>query len=355
MCIRDRVSAASYEARRFGVHSAMPAAQAARLCPQAVFLRPRMERYVEVSRQVFAIFRHYTPLVEPLSVDEAFLDVTGRRRLFGPAETIGRRIRERIRDELGLSASVGVAPNKFLAKLASDLAKPGGLVVITAAEARERLASLPVGRLWGVGRVTERELAARGIRTIGDLVAAPRAELRDRFGDHADHLLALAEGRDERPVVPVHEARSVGNEITFARDIADANELRDITDHLAEKVAWRLRRHGLRGRTVTLKARYPDFSTHTRSRTLAHATQSTTEIRAAARELLARRLGRRGRPLRLLGVTASQLEAAQAGQGELFGDAEAERDRDLDRVMDRVNERFGRVLRRGGPPRRDER
>jgi DNA polymerase-4 len=352
---RGVVSAASYEAREYGVHSAMPAAQAVKRCPHGIFLRPRMERYVEMSREILAIFRDYTPLVEPLSVDEAFLDVTGCRRLFGPAETIGRDIKQRIAADLGLTASVGVAPNKFLAKLASDLEKPDGFVVITAADARARLAVLPVSKLWGVGRVTARELARRGIRTVGDLVAAPRAELVARFGDHAAHLLELAVGHDERPVVPVHEARSVGNEITFARDIADGDELRDIADHLAEKVAWRLRRHGLCGRTVTLKARYPDFTTHTRSQTLPHPTQSTTEIRAAARELLVRRLGRRGRPLRLLGVTASQLEREGAGQGELFTDAAAARDRDLDQVMDRVNERFGKVLRRGGPPRRRER
>ncbi|HOX25369.1 MAG TPA: DNA polymerase IV [Candidatus Krumholzibacteria bacterium] len=350
---RGVVAAASYEARRYGIRSAMPAAQAIQRCPHGVFLRPRMARYVEVSERIFAIMREYTPLVEPLSIDEAFLDVTGSERLFGSAETIGRALKQRIRDEVGLTASVGVAANKFLAKLASELEKPDGFVVIRADEARERLAGLPVGKLWGVGKVTERELHGLGVHSIGDLVRAPRAVLDRCFGDHAAHLLELAAGRDERPVVPVHEAKSLGNEITFAEDIADASELCGILDLLAEKVAWRLRRHGLRGRTVTLKARYPDFSTHTRSRTLPQSTQSTTAIRAAARELLERQLGRRGRPLRLIGVTVSQFDETAAVQGQLFGDPTRAREEALDRIVDRINERFGKVLRRGGPPRPD--
>jgi len=351
---RGVVAAASYEARRYGVHSAMPAAQAIRRCPHGVFLRPRMERYLEVSEQVFAIFRDYTPLVEPLSIDEAFLDVTGSTRLFGPGEAIGRALKARIRREVGLTASVGVASNKFLAKLASELEKPDGFVVIRPDEITARLDGLPVGKLWGVGQVTERELNRQGIRTIGDLRRAPRELLRARLGDHADHLVALAARRDERPVVPVHEAKSIGNALTFAEDIADPDALQDILDHLAEKVAWRLRRHGLRGRTVTLKARDPDFTTHTRSQTLPQPTQSTVEIRAVARELLNLRLDRRGRPLRLLGVTVSQFDEPSA-QGALFADPAAARDEALDRVVDRVNDRFGKVLRRGGPLRRQQR
>ena len=352
---RGVVSAASYEARKFGVHSAMPAAQAVKRCPDGVFVRPRMARYVEISERIFAVFRDFTPLVEPLSVDEAFLDVTGCRRLFGGAEDIGWAIKRRIRDEIGLVASVGVAPNKFLAKLASDLEKPDGFVVFHADDARERLAVLPVGRLWGVGKVTERELNRHGIRTMADLLRAPREALLERFGDQAARLLELAVGYDERPVVPMHEARSVGNEVTFAEDVADADALCRTVDLLAEKVAWRLRRHHLRGRTVTLKARYPDFTTHTRSLTLSQATQGTTEIRSAARELLRRRLGRRGRPLRLVGVTVSHLAADEEAQGTLFEDPAVARDRELDRVMDAVNERFGGIMRRGGPPRKPDR
>jgi DNA polymerase-4 len=347
---RGVVSAASYEARRYGVHSAMPTARAHRLCPHGVFLHPRMERYVEVSHEIFAIFQRYTPLVEGLSVDEAFLDVTGCQRLFGPAETIGRAIKQSIQDELNLTASVGVAPNKFLAKLASDLEKPDGFVVITAGEARQKLAPLPVGKLWGVGKVSAAELARLGVHSVADLLAAPRDVLQRHLGDHVDHLLRLAVGHDERPVIPVHEARSVGNEVTFAEDVADTGRLREVVDHLAEKVAWRLRKHGLRGRTVTLKARFPDFTTPTRSLTLPHPTQSTVEIRDAARKLLATRLERRGRPLRLIGVTVSQLESETAAQASLFAPEIEERDAQLDELMDRVNDRFGRVMRRGGPP-----
>lgn len=345
---RGVVAAASYEARRFGVHSAMPAARARQLCPTGVFRRPRMQRYVDVSGQILAILQEYTPLVEPLSIDEAFLDVTGCERLFGSAAAIGRTIKDRVRREVGLTASVGVAPNKFLAKLASDLEKPDGFVVIEAAAARDRLAVLPVRKLWGVGEVSERELRRHGIRTIGDLTRAPRSLLEGCFGEHAAQLLDLAAGRDERPVVPAHEAKSIGNEVTFAADIADPEELRGVLDHLAEKVAWRLRRHGLRGRTVTVKARFPDFATHTRSETLPQTTCSTATIRAVARELLERRLDRRGRPLRLVGVAVSQLEGRAAVQGELFSDPAGAREAALDSLVDRVRDRFGPLLRRGG-------
>lgn len=349
---RGVVAACSYEARRFGVHSAMPAARARRLCPDGVFLRPRMARYVAVSEQIFAIFHRYTPLVEPLSIDEAFLDVSGCERLFGPAPAVGRAIKAAIHDELGLAASVGVAPNKFLAKLGSGLEKPDGFVVLTAQDAPARLAALPVGALWGVGKVTERRLELLGVRLVADLLRLPRARLVAALGDHADHLLQLAVGQDDRAVVPDHEAKSIGNETTFSEDIADDEALREVLDHLVEKVAWRLRKHGLVARTLTLKARYPDFTTHTRARSLPQATDATVVLRDAARELLASRLGRSGRPLRLIGITASQLEGGGgSAQGELFGDRVVARDRDLDRILDRVNERFGPVMRRGAPPR----
>ena len=349
---RGVVAACSYEARRFGVHSAMPAGRAVRLCPDAVFLRPRMARYVEISAQVFAVFHRYTPLVEPLSIDEAFLDVTGCERLFGPAPAVGRAIKGAIREEIGLAASVGVAPNKFLAKLGSGLEKPDGFVVLTAHDAPARLAVLPIGALWGVGKVTERRLERLGVRQVGDLLRVPRARLVAELGDHADHLLQLAVGRDDRPVVPDHETKSIGNEITFAEDIADEESLREVLDHLVEKVAWRLRKQGLVTRTLTLKARYPDFTTHTRAWSLPAPTDTTVVLRDAARELLASRLGRAGRPLRLIGFTASQLETrGEPGQAELFGDRDGARHRELDRVLDRVKERFGPVMRRGAPSR----
>lgn len=347
---RGVVAAASYEARRYGIRSAMPASRARRLCPDLVVRRPRMARYLELSERVFDILRAYTPLVEPLSIDEAFLDVTGSVALFGDGPRIGQAIKQRVRGELGLVVSVGVAPNKFLAKLASELEKPDGFVVITAQEARARLAPLPVARLWGVGRVTEAALAQVGVRTVADLLALPPDRLRSVVGDQADHLRRLAVGRDDRPVEVAHTVQSIGNETTFAEDLADRDELLEVLDHLAEKVAWRLRRAGLRGRTVTLKARDPDFTTRTRSLTLSQATQATVAIREAARELFTDRLDRRGRPLRLLGVTVSHLEARDTAPATLFDDPAEGRERSLDALMDRVNDRFGKVLRRGGPP-----
>lgn len=344
---RGVVTAASYEARRFGVHSAMSAARARQLCPNGVFLRGRMERYAEISAAIFAILRDYTPLVEPLSIDEAFLDVSGCRRLFGPPADLGHRIKDRIDRDLGLTASVGLAPNKFLAKLASDLEKPDGFVVVPADDVPGFLAPLAVTRLWGVGPATTKSLAEMNIDTVSDLLAHPRRELVDRWGDHARRLLELAAGRDERPVIPDHEAKSIGNETTFAEDVADQEHLEEILDHLVDKVARRLRRHGLTARTVTLKARYTDFETHTRAMTLAEPTDGTVAIRDAARDLLRRRLGRRGRPLRLVGVTASKLDRGRPAQGELFADPDHEHQETLDRIMDRVHDRFGAKLRRG--------
>ncbi|PID80110.1 DNA polymerase IV [bacterium DOLZORAL124_64_63] len=350
---RGVVSAASYEARKFGVHSAMSAARAVKLCPDGVFLRGRMDRYVEISRQIGAIFHDFTPLVEPLSIDEAFLDVSGCRRLFGSAATIGRRIQERIKTEIGLQASVGVAANKFLAKLASDLEKPAGFVVIPEQGTRELLAELPIGRLWGVGKVSRQRMHRLGVRTVGDFLAIPEALAVQQFGDHARQLRRLAQGLDNRPVVPVHEAKSIGNEVTFHEDIADAAHLQEVLDQLSDKVARRLRSHGFHTRTITLKARYSDFSTFTRSGTFATATDSSMEIRDMARHLLHQRLGRRGRALRLIGVTAGNLQHPAEEQAELFPDPERERDRELDKLLDQVHDRFGGKLSRGlhGPQR----
>ena len=283
---RGVVSAASYEARKFGVHSAMSAWRATKLCPDGVFVRPRMSRYVEVSHQIKAVFRDYTPLVEPISLDEAFLDVTGSRRLFGSAVEIGRGIKRRIRDEVGLVASVGVAPNKYLAKLASDLDKPDGFVVVTRENVEELLADLPVRRLWGVGKQTQKLLARKGIQTIRDITATPIEELEARIGVLAVRLKNLALGVDDRPVVADWEARSISNERTFAEDIGNAGELREIADVLSEMVARRLRKSGLLAQTVTIKARYSDFTTMTRSVTLADATEQTLVIRDAVRDLL---------------------------------------------------------------------
>jgi DNA polymerase-4 len=347
---RGVVAAASYEARAFGVRSAMSSHRALRLCPDAVLLPPRMDRYVEISRQIFGICERFTPLIERLSIDEAFLDVTGSQRLFGPAAALGRLIKAAIRDETGLTASVGVAPNKFLAKLGSDLRKPDGFVVIEADAAAGLLAGLPVQRLWGVGEVTARRLAQQGIVTVRDLLARPAGELERLLGDHAADLRALALGLDDRPVVPDAEAKSIGAETTFPEDVADENALRDCLDRLIERVAHRLRHEGCRARTVQLKARYPDFTTVTRSLTLPEPTARGPELRAAARALLAVRLDRRGRPLRLLGVSVSQLESSDDGSPELFADAAGEKVDRVDKLLDELRDRYGPgALRRGAP------
>jgi len=345
---RGVVSAASYEARKFGVHSAMSAWRATKLCPDGVFVRPRMSRYVEVSHQIKSVFRDYTPLVEPISLDEAFLDVTGSRRLFGSAVEIGRGIKRRIRDEVGLVASVGVAPNKYLAKLASDLDKPDGFVVVTRENVEELLADLPVRRLWGVGKQTQKLLARKGIQTIRDITATPIEELEARIGVLALRLKNLALGVDDRPVVADWEARSISNERTFAEDIGDAGELREIVDVLSEMVAKRLRKSGLLAQTVQIKARYSDFTTLTRSVTLAEATEQTLVIRDAARDLLEKRLGRRGRPLRLLGVGVSNFVHPEDEAGDLFTNDDHAKNLKVDHMIDELQDRFGGdVIHRG--------
>jgi DNA polymerase-4 len=253
---RGVVSAANYVARRYGVHSAMPAVTAHRLCPQGIYLPPRIDYYAEVSAQIRAIFERFTPLVEPLSLDEAFLDVTGSEHLFGPAVEIGRKIKQAIRQEIRLVVSAGVAPNKFLAKIASDLKKPDALVVVEPDKVQEFLDPLPVERLWGVGKQSSKVFQRLGIHTVGQLRQWPLDVLQARFGTSGEHLWKLAHGRDDRPVVREREAKSISHETTFEHDIADLEVLRAWLVDLTEQVGCRLRRHGLRGRTVQLKVRF---------------------------------------------------------------------------------------------------
>jgi DNA polymerase-4 len=347
---RGVVAAASYEVRKYGVHSAMPTATALRLCPQAIVIPPRLGFYAEISQQIRAIFDQYTPLVEPLSLDEAFLDVTGSEPLFGSSPEIGRRIKRTIRDELRLTASVGVAPNKFLAKIASDLRKPDGFVLVEGGQTQIQafLDPLPVGRLWGVGRVAGQVFERLGVKTIGDVRQMPVETLRRHFGQTGEHLAELARGVDERRVVPDRDAKSISHETTFSSDIDDTETLRAWTSELAEQVAWRLRRHRLRGRTVQIKVRYADFHTITRAETLAEPTNVTEEIRQTAVRLLAERLPARRLPIRLLGVGVSQFENPEQVQGLLFDDESQTRHSRLDQAADKLRERFGaEALRRG--------
>jgi len=345
---RGVVSAASYEARRFGVHSAMPSAMARRLCPHGVFLRPRIDHYAAVSRVIREVFGRYTPLVEPLSLDEAFLDVGGSEGLFGPAPEIGRRIKREIRDELQLVASVGVAPNKFLAKIASDLEKPDGFVVVEPDAVQAFLDPLPVSRLWGVGKVGGRSLERLGVRTIGQLRKLPVEVLASKFGSMGEHLWRLARGIDQRPVVPDHQAKSISHETTFAVDVADREVLRAWLLELVEQVARRLRRHALRARTVELKVRFPDFRTITRSQTLPEPTNVTAELWQAATAILDARLPRPCPPVRLLGFGTSGLDTSGQVQRQLFDEPARQRQGQLDAATDAIQTRFGiGAIRRG--------
>lgn len=339
---RGVVSAANYVARTFGVHSAMPASTAHRLCPQGVFLPVRMDRYVNISREISQIFHHYTPLVEPLSLDEAFLDVSGSVGLFGPAEQIGQKIKREIRDQLQLVASVGVAPNKYLAKIASDLDKPDGFVVVDEKNIQAFLDPLPVSRIWGVGRVSNQVLDRLGIRTIAQLRFASIDLLRDKFGNMGDHLWQLARGIDDRPVVPDHEAKSISHETTFATDIADVETLRPCLLLLTEQVSQRLRAQGLLARTVHIKVRFANFQTITRSQTLSQATDLTDELWRTAAEMLAHRLPKIHQPVRLLGMGVSGFDESGQSQGLLFDQEERKRQGKLDTMTDEILDRFGK-------------
>ena len=338
---RGVVSAANYIARRFGVHSAMPTATAKRLCPQGVFLSGRMDRYVDVSRQIHDIFHRYTPLVEPLSLDEAFLDVTGSEQLFGPATAIAKRIKREIHDELKLVASAGVAPNKFLAKIASDLDKPDGFVVVEPEQVRQFLDPLPVGRIWGVGKQGNKTMQRLGVRTIGDLGRLPLELLESHFGSSGEHFWRLARGIDDRPVVPDREAKSISHETTFAADIDDPDVLRAWLFELTGQVARRLRQHEFRGNIVQVKVRFADFRTITRSQKLLEPTDVTDELWQVASEILASRLPANHPPVRLLGMGVGGIDRSRVTQGFLFDEPERQRHMQLDQVSDQVKERFG--------------
>ena len=338
---RGVVAAANYVARKHGVHSAMPAARAKRLCPHAVFLPPRMEYYGSVSRQIRDIFHRFTPLVEPLSLDEAFLDVTGSQSLFGTSIEIGRQIKQEISDHLQLVASVGVAPNKFLAKLASDQEKPDGFVVIDPDQVQQFLDPLPVGRIWGVGRVTGQVIERLGVTTIHDLRDLPLKTLQQHFGEYGRRLWELSRGIDERRVVPDREAKSVSHETTFAEDIDDMEVLRAWTIELTEQVARRLRRHNLRGRTIHLKVRFSDFQTITRSTTLSRPTNVTQEIWQTANEMLSNRLPTKHLAVRLLGVGISGFDKLDQTQRSFLNDEDHAAQTHLDQAADQIHEKFG--------------
>lgn len=347
---RQVVSTCSYEAREFGVHSAMPGVRARQLCPQGIFVTPRMAVYAEVAAQVHDVFARFTDLVEPLSLDEAFLDVTGSRALFGDGPEIAGRIKREVREATALCVSVGVASSKYVAKVASDLDKPDGLVVVPRGEERAFLAPLPVSRLWGIGRKSRPLLERAGLRVIGDVQKKGRDELVAVFGDNlGEHLFVLANGLDARAVEPDREAKSIGHEMTFAEDLETADEVHAVMLQLCEMVGRRLRKAGVRGGVIRIKLRHPDFKTLQRQRKV-EATADDLEIYGIARELL-ESCWRDGAAVRLLGVTAAALVAGQEPrQAGLFAAAQRPGRRDkLLRAMDAIKDRHGeQAVRHGG-------
>ncbi len=341
---RGVVAAASYEARPFGIQSAMPMARARRACPHGVFLSPRFDAYSDASKQVMAVLRDVTPLVEPISLDEAFLDVAGAARSLGSGPEIGELLRRRIRDETGLTASVGAATTKLLAKLASDLAKPDGLLVVEPGTELDFLHPLPVTRLWGVGPATRRRLESFGVETVGDLAQLPETTLVRALGAAAgSHLYSLAWNRDDRAVEPDRATKSIGHEETFAQDRTDLDGLERDALRMADAVASRLRSASKTARTVQIKVRYSDFRTITRSHTLPTPTDLTLEIGDTARTLL--RAVELEDGIRLLGVSVQQLDDRVAVQGRLELDDGAvvpsDDQRALEDALESVRERFG--------------
>ncbi|MFD4420194.1 DNA polymerase IV [Agromyces sp. NPDC058484] len=354
---RGVVAAASYEARRFGVNSAMPMSIALQRCPNAVVLRGDYASYAKYSKQVMTIFEQITPLVEPLSIDEAFLDVSGARRLHGSPAEIAWTVRERVRAETGLTCSIGVAATKYVAKVASSRAKPDGMLVVPAADTVGFLHPLPVSALWGVGRVTEESLLRLGLRTVGDVAAMPHDALERAVGPAlASRLERLANGIDPRDVHTTRVEKSIGHENTFGHDLTDPVEIRRELLRLSDNVAVRLRKSGLVGRTVVLKLRYGDFRTVTRSRTLGEPTDVARRIYDEASDALTELIGD-GERVRLIGVRAEHLRAS--GSGALLWDPDEEW-RDAERTIDEVTARFGKgavrpatLVRRGDERRRD--
>jgi DNA polymerase-4 len=338
---RGVVSAASYEARKFGVHSALPMAVAMRLCPQGVFLPVRMPRYKEISDQIFEIFLRFTPLVEPLSLDEAFLDVTTSIRLFGPAEEIAKQIKNQVQKEIGLTVSAGVAPSKVVAKIASDINKPDGLTIVPEGNVQQFLDPLPIEKLWGVGKMTQKDLFLLNVKTIGDLSRLPKDLLRRRFGQQGLQLYFLSKGIDDREVQPERIIKSIGREETFPEDILAKEKAGKEVLILSQRVARRLRRHGKAGRTITLKVTYDNFTHITRSLTLPAATDDGGEIYQVALDLLEKtEIGKR--PVRLLGIYLSHLAKPGEGQLLLFDQTNEIKKRGrLNQALDAIQDKYG--------------
>jgi nucleotidyltransferase/DNA polymerase involved in DNA repair len=338
---RGVVSACSYEARRYGIHSAMPISFAFRRCPHGVFLPVKGKKYAQESKRIFSILNRFTPDIEPISIDEAFLDITGSASLFGGPEAACLKIKEDIKKITGLTASLGMAPIKMAAKIASDLDKPDGLVIVHSHELNDFLRPLPVSRLWGVGKKTQESLCRLGIRTIGDLAARDKNDLIQLFGKSGLHLWKLANGIDSREVKTSRETKSIGNEHTFSQDERNKDTILDTLMQLSEHTSRRLRKAGFRGRTITLKIRFSDFTTHTRSHTLDRQTHFTEEIFRSCAERI-KHLDAMNNPVRLIGVQVSNLVQNEIQLDLLPLDPpEQEKKERLTSALDEIKDRFG--------------
>lgn len=339
---RGVVSSASYEARKFGIHSAQPIATAMGLCPHGIYLPVRMRRYIEVSERVFEIFYRFSPLVEPLSIDEGFIDVTGSVGLFGSPIEIVKKIKKAVVEEIGLTVSAGLAPCKFVAKIASDLDKPDGLTVVPEGRVIEFLEPLPIERLWGVGKETKKALALLGVQTIGDLSRIPMDVLETRFGKLGIHLHLLSHGIDNRGIETKRKTKSMGREDTFLEDLLDMNLIRRELLSLATRVSRRMRRKSYEAKTLTLKVKYSDFERVTRSMTLSKATDDAKEIYQCCKGLLEKTEAGR-RPIRLLGISLSHIQAqGEEKQLSLFQKQHlSQQSKNLNLALDKIYDKFG--------------
>jgi len=346
---RGVIAAASYEARKFGVRSATSTIKAFKLCPDLILLPVNMAKYIEASQAIHEIFNRFTPEIEPLALDEAFLDVTASINLFGNAAVIGRKIQNNIADELNLVASVGVAANKFIAKIASDIFKPNGFCEVQRGDEQEFLDPLPIERLWGVGKKTAARFKIFGLKFIKDVRTAGREFMQREFGHHGEQIWLLSNGKDRRPVDSSRGSKSVSNESTFSADINDVAELRACLMVLVEQVSYRLRFANLKGRTINLKLRDPDFNTITRSKTLSESVSGTDQIWDTAVALMHKEIPSNFKSLRLLGVGVSNfVETESNPQANLFDDLDSshaakKRKPELDKLSDDIREKFGKL------------
>lgn len=339
---RGVVSTASYEARQYGIHSAMPISKAYRLCPHGIYVPPHGDLYSHYSRQVFEILYQFTPLVEVISIDEAFLDVTGSLHLFRSVEGVAAQIKDRICTKTGLSASLGIAPNKSVAKIASDYQKPDGLTIVAPENIQDFLDPLPIRKLFGVGEKTYETLHHLGISTVADLRRYPAEFLEKRFGEAGEHLYRMARGIDERQVQVNEEIKSISHETTFETDQTDPELISNTLLHLSAKVSQRLRKHGLKGKTIQLKIRFFDFTTFTRRKTLTNHTNLTEDIFRLGKKMLDEfQPSELSKPIRLIGIGVSHLVDEKGTQISLW-DVQNEKKLALEKIVDQLQEKFGK-------------